>query len=85
MLQMQTVSKMDGRSKVGWHAISSHRQSAFDVRPSAVRPSVRRTIYLRSALYRIGIAAQDRFPSFSRPASFAAFGPPVSPSVRVRP
>ena len=46
------------------------------------RPSVRQAIHLRSALYRIGIAAQDRFPSFSRPASFAAFGPPVSPSVR---
>ena len=38
------------------------------------RPPVRQTIHLRSSLYRIGIAASDRFPSGLLPTDSAAGG-----------
>ena len=64
---MQVVSKMDSRSKVGIPYHHTVSLPLAPVRPS-VRASVRQAIHLRSALYRIGIAAQDRFPPSSRPS-----------------
>ena len=69
---------MDSRSKVG---IPYHHTVSLPLAP--VRASVRQAIHLRSALYRIGIAAQDRFPPSSRPSVRPT--PLVRSSVRVRP
>ena len=68
------MAKMDGRSKVGtWNAY--HHTVSL---PSAsVRPSG------HPFAFRIGIAAQDRFPSSSRPPHPQQATPLVRPSASV--
>ena len=64
------MSKADGMQDAS-HIITS----VWLWRPTdGGRPPVRQTIHLRSSLYRIGIAASDRFPSGLLPTDSAAGG-----------
>ena len=61
---LETMSKADGMQD------ASHIITSVWLR----RPTVRQTIHLRSSLYRIGIAASDRFPSGLLPTNSAEGG-----------
>ena len=61
---LETMSKADGMQDAS-HIIAS---------VWLWRPTDRQTIHLRSSLYRIGIAASDRFPSGLLPTNSAAGG-----------
>ena len=74
---LETMSKADGMQDASpiitsvwlWRPTDGRRPAS-----ESVRPSVRQTIHLRSSLYRIGIAASDRFPSGLLPTDSAAGG-----------